>query len=195
MSLPRLYPKKARSARLLGCKRPRDGLQSLPPFWEPCFFCKCRFYAFLLTEEKLLCGITPTLPPKGTAALALKNYRLRSVFYSPLAYHLCAVKRSSLRSERRRSKPLLERSENFQASFLSIIFHMRLTAPALQMTFLRFPLDRGKAFIRHYADSSTQRHNVGASPFNPPQFSKKENHGLVLRTAPPLPKKVTSSLP
>ena len=91
------------------------------------------------------------------------------------------------------------------------------------MPFLRFPLNRGKAFIRHYASSSAQRHNVGASPLNPPQFSKKKItawfYGLPLLfrpkaqrrrkrrfyafrltakrllcgITPPLPKKVTSS--
>ena len=42
------------------------------------------------------------------------------------------------------------------------------------MPLFRFPLNRGKALIRHYASSSAQRHNVGASPLNPPQFSKKK---------------------
>ena len=54
---------------------------------------KRRFFAFRLTAKRLLCGVAAPLPPKGTAVLALKNYRSRSVFYSPLAYHLCAVKR------------------------------------------------------------------------------------------------------
>ena len=106
MSLPRLYPKKARSARLLGCKRPRDGLQSLPPFWEPCFFCKCRFYAFLLTEEKLLCGITPTLPPKGTTSgqvlLTRRNFQKKKItawFYGlPLLFRKKSPRRTKRRS-------------------------------------------------------------------------------------------------
>ena len=152
---------------------------------------KCRFYAFLLTEEKLLYGITPTLPPKGTTSgqvlltrrnfqkkkitawfygLPLlfrkksrlrsrkNNYRFRSVIFTSLDYQLFSAMRSSLRSERCRSELLLERSERVLASFFSFIFHMRLTAPALQMTFLRFPLYRGKAFIRHYADSIPKRH-------------------------------------
>ena len=42
------------------------------------------------------------------------------------------------------------------------------------MPFLRFPLNRGKALMRHYAGFPAQRHNVGASPFNLPQFSKKK---------------------
>ena len=53
MSLPRLYPKKARSARLLGCKRPRDGLQSLPPFWEP-YFLQTPLFRFPPDGEKTI---------------------------------------------------------------------------------------------------------------------------------------------
>ena len=42
------------------------------------------------------------------------------------------------------------------------------------MPLFRFSLDRGKALMRHYAGFPAQRHNVGASPFNLPQFSKKK---------------------
>ena len=62
---------------------------------------KCRFYAFLLTEEKLLYGITPPLPKKV-----------------PFAYHLCAVKRFSLCSKRKRSELLFDFNGMLRASFL-----------------------------------------------------------------------------
>ena len=71
---------------------------------------KCRLYAFLLTEEKLLYGITPPPPKKSTSALAREKLSLRSVFHGLLDYRFFSAMRSSLRSERRRSKPLLERS-------------------------------------------------------------------------------------
>ena len=71
---------------------------------------KCRSFAFLLTEEKLLCGITPSLPKKSTSALAREKLSFHSVFHGLLDYRFFSVKRSSLRSERGRSKPLLERS-------------------------------------------------------------------------------------
>ena len=87
MSLPRLYPKKARSARLLGCKRPRDGLQSLPPFWEPCFYLQMTFLRFPLNRGKALICHCPSSSEKSPVCLRC------SVFCKTFAYHLCAVKR------------------------------------------------------------------------------------------------------
>ena len=78
---------------------------------------KCRFCAFLLTEEKLLYGITPPPPKKSTSALAREKLSFHSVFHGLLDYRFFSVMRSSLRSERKRSKPLLERSGRFRASF------------------------------------------------------------------------------
>ena len=41
------------------------------------------------------------------------NYRIRSVIFTSLDYQLFSVKRSSLRSERRRSESLLEEKRKF----------------------------------------------------------------------------------
>ena len=65
-----------------------------------------------------------------------------------LHYQLFSAKRSSLRSERRRSSH--------------------------QTPLLRFSPYGEKTAMRRCCSSSAQRHNVGASPFNPPQFSKRK---------------------
>ena len=119
---------------------------------------KCRFYAFLFTEEKLLYGITPTLPPKGTtsgqmtilstpaeaevllyviapplpkkrtSALAREKLLFHSVFHGLLDYRFFSAKRSSRWSERKRSELLFEKNVRLRASFLCFTFYMRLTA-------------------------------------------------------------------
>ena len=92
MSLPRLYPKKARSARLLGCKRPRNGLQSLPPFWEPCFLQTPRL-RFPAKGGKALMRRCRSSSAQRHGCTNCKKRSLCSVFCKTFAYHLCAVKR------------------------------------------------------------------------------------------------------
>ena len=117
-----------------------------------------------------------------------KKRSLCSVFCKTFAYHLCAVKRSSLRSERCRSELLFVKKEKLRTSLLCFTFHMRLTALFyLQMTFFRTFAESGSAIICHCPGSIPKRHNVGASPFNPPQFSKRKItawfYGLPLHVA------------
>ena len=64
-------------------------------------------------------------------------------------------------------------------------------APALQMPLLRFPLDRGKAFIRHYADSSEKGTTSGQMTI---LRTPAKAEVLLFVIAPPLPKKSTSAL-
>ena len=72
--------------------------------------------------EKLLCGVAAPLPPKGTAALIAKNGRSARFFAKRLPTtfvrlsalrRFFSVKRSSLRSERRRSEVCLREAGGF----------------------------------------------------------------------------------
>ena len=94
-----------------------------------------------------------------------------------LHYQLFSAKRSSRWSERRRSELLFEKNVRLRASFLCFTFYMRLRRSFIydnkaavplppkgttsgQMTFLRFPLNRGKALICHCPSSSEKSHLV-----------------------------------
>ena len=148
MSLPRLYPKKARSARLLGCKRPRNGLQSLPPFWEPYFWQMTFLRTFAESGSAFICHCPGSIPKRHNVGASPFNppqfskKKITAWFYGlPLLFR----KKSRLRS----------RKNNYRSARL---FLLRLTTSSCQTPRLRFPAKGGKALMRRCRSSSAQRH-------------------------------------
>ena len=111
-------------------------------------------------------GLPLLLRKKSRRRSRKNNYRCRSVIFTSLDYQLFSVKRSSLRSERCRSKPLLERIGELRTSFLSFTFYMRLRRASERANILRTFAESGSAFKVRRSGSSEKSPVVAISPFS-----------------------------